>query len=146
MTTFSYTTTTSDYWQVRFNTTALTVGLVVGLMFVVILTAMCRRFCNRSAHRRPPGPAPTIVPPTSCTASRSGTAHHSDIVFMLSNGGYGRLESHSGNTNMGFSSYGDAPPPYDSLQHNDGAGQPTAPPSYSDAIRMPDYFATPKQE
>ena len=123
------------------------------MVFIFILVALCRYFYNRNAkHRARRGALPPyILPPTGPgTASGSGPAHHSDsAVFTLSG------MSYAGHANMGFSSYGDAPPPYEWLQPMGDAGrvagappyvQPTAPPAYSEVIRMSGGFASLKPE
>ena len=119
------------------------------MVLIFILVVLCRCCYNRNAKRRARRVAlsPYILSPTGPgIASGSGPAHHSDSsVFTLSG------------ANMGFSSYGDAPPPYESLQpmddaeHHYGAGaphyvQPTAPPAYCEVIRMSGGFASPKAE
>ena len=125
------------------------------MVLIFISVVLCRYCNNRNSKRRARRVvlAPYILPPTGPgIASGSGPAHHSDsAVFTLSG------MSYTGHANAGFSSYGDAPPPYESLQPMGDAGQhygagaphyvqPTAPPAYSEVIRMSGAFASPKPE
>ena len=158
-TTPSYTTTTSAFWRFQFNTTALVGGLVGAVIFLLFLIGMCR-LCYRRAvnNSRPAGSAPyQATPSSSGPASGSGPAHHhhhhNNTVFTLSgSGNYGPSAPYDGLANMGFSSHGEAPPSYESLQPYNGAAtttQPIAPPPYSEVIMMspgPPVAASPKPE
>ncbi|KAK7506918.1 hypothetical protein BaRGS_00001769 [Batillaria attramentaria] len=169
------TTTTSHYdegWHSSINTGALIGGLVGGMLVLFVFCALCRYYMrsnqtSRMARTTYLGPPATTT--TSAAASQFSSPHtiyqNNNAVFMMTQPANGSAPAiyhpgaYAGVTNLAYSSAGDAPPSYFSVQHSSttsivqpGVISPSAPPpaapppTYTEAMKLSHPPSTPTPE